>query len=149
MACTFSSFAFVEHLRDGRAPGRDQGGHVEAPQQASAVTSWSADVAAGASLIPWHECEADDARQTVGAPEDAYVTPSARDDLDSQGRTETGHAQDDLGAQVIAAPALDQAVGLGDLVIESDHLPRQHGCHGGGQVRSPKVPTSEFMAAKE
>src|SRR3954447_14223410 len=39
------------------------------------------------------------------------------------------HAQDGFGVWVVAEPALDQGVGLGDLGIEGHHLPRQLGHH--------------------
>jgi hypothetical protein len=49
------------------------------------------------------------------------------DEFGAQDGSDAGHAQDGVGARVVAEPAFDQGVGLGDLRIEGRHLPRELG----------------------
>jgi hypothetical protein len=64
----------------------------------------------------------------------AIVTVGDRDELGAQQWPHPGHAEDHLRMAVLAEPALNQGIGLGDLLIEGHHLPGNLGHHGCGQI---------------
>lgn len=61
--------------------------------------------------------------EVVGAVEGVHVAAGGREELGSQQGPDAGHAGDHFRVPVLAKPALDELVGLGNLLVEGHHLP--------------------------
>lgn len=62
--------------------------------------------------------DAGEGRQCVRGVELVQVAADGSEELGAEGRTDAGDAQKDVGKFVLAKPALDELVRLGDLLIE-------------------------------
>lgn len=119
------AFAVVElpRVEVGRDAHRCRG--VEDPLQAPVIALRAVEVAADLARVAWRGGHSREGGEVVRAGERVQAAADGDEELGAEDWADAGQGLDHFGEFVLAKLALDELVGLGDLLVEGHHLLRE------------------------